>query len=62
MYDQPVLSEAEWALVSDLLKQERDELPAELHHCRSAEYHDALRSRQDMVNDLLARLRVETVV
>ena len=42
MNEQPKLSEAEWALVIDLLQQERDQLPAEIHHTRSAAFREEL--------------------
>ncbi len=54
--EQPKLSEAEWALLIDLLRQERDQLPAEIHHTRSAAFRDELQHRRRMVESLLERL------
>jgi repressor of nif and glnA expression len=54
---QPVLSEAEWALVVELLERERGELPAEIHHTRTSALREQLRQRLEMVEGLLARLR-----
>lgn len=52
------LSQAEWALIVDLLQEERDELPVEIHHCRVASYREELQRRQELVHRLLDRMRV----
>jgi hypothetical protein len=52
------LSEAEWALLIELLQQERDQLPVEIHHTRSAAFRDELQRRRRMVDSLLERLPV----
>jgi hypothetical protein len=57
MDDQPKLSEAEWDLVVELLERERAELPVEIRHTRTASVRDELHRREDMVSDLLTRLR-----
>jgi hypothetical protein len=57
MDDQPKLSEAEWDLVVELLERERTELPVEIRHTRSSNFRDELHRREDMVGDLLKRLR-----
>lgn len=57
MHDQPILSEAEWALVMELLEQELHELPVEIRHTRSMTYHDDLHRRREMVQELVERLR-----
>jgi hypothetical protein len=62
MYDQPRLSETEWALVIELLQREREELPVEIHHCRVASYREELRRRQEMVHGLLERLHEAAAV
>jgi len=62
MYEQPNLSEAEWALVVELLQQERDELPVEIHHTRTASVREGLRNRMEMVRGLLERLEAPTAV
>lgn len=54
---QPTLSEREWALVVELLERERGDLPAEIHHTRTASVRQELRERLEMVNELLRRLR-----
>ena len=62
MYNEPKLSEAEWALVIELLEREHDELPAEMHHTRNSEMRDDLQHRADLVRELLERLRMPMVV
>ena len=61
MNEQPKLSEAEWALVIDLLQQERDQLPVEIHHTRSAAFRDELNCRRHLVASLLERLQAPAV-
>jgi hypothetical protein len=56
MNEQPKLSEAEWALMIDLLQEEHDELPTEIHHCEVASYREELEDRHEMVKNLLGRL------
>jgi hypothetical protein len=56
MNDQPKLSEAEWALVRELLEREHHDLPAELHHTRVTSYREELKRRAEMVKSLLERL------
>jgi len=63
MYDEPRLSDEEWDLVVELLECERNELPVEIHHTRSAGVRADLQHRAEMVRRLLDRLRqMETVV
>ncbi|MEN6495855.1 MAG: hypothetical protein ABFD16_16355 [Thermoguttaceae bacterium] len=57
MNDQPKLSEAEWTLISQLLDQELDELPTEIHHCRNQKMKHDLQERQEMVRQLRDRIR-----
>jgi hypothetical protein len=57
MNDQPKLSEAEWALVIELLEREYHELPGELHHTRLTSYREELKRRAEVVKNLLERLR-----
>lgn len=54
---QPVLEEAEWALVAELLEEERRELPVEIRHTDSRAYREQLHRRLEMVEVLLQRLR-----
>ena len=56
MHEQPMLSAEEWALVIELLKQEHDDLPGELHHTSAASYREDLRRREELVKNLLGRL------
>jgi len=56
MNEQPKLSDAEWALVIELLQREQHDLPTEIHHTRVASYRDELRHRYEMVRNLLGRL------
>jgi predicted mannosyl-3-phosphoglycerate phosphatase (HAD superfamily) len=62
MNDQPVLSEGEWALVVDLLEREKADLPAEIHHTRTATVRAELHERLDMVRRLLDRLHAPASV
>ena len=62
MYDEPRLSEAEWALVLELLERERSELPVEIHHTRSSSVRTELQDRAEMVRGLLGRLRTPVAV
>ncbi len=62
MEHQPPLSDAEWALIVELLQQELDELPAEIRHTRTSSYRDELHQRRDMVVQLLERLRASVTV
>lgn len=57
MYDPFTLSEAERALIVELLEQEERDLPAEIHHTRTSEVKEDLRRRLDMVHRLLERMR-----
>lgn len=57
MTEQPKLTEAEWALIVELLEREFEDLPVEIHHTRSATYREELRARREMVRSLLERLR-----
>ena len=62
MYDEPRLSDEEWDLVVELLECERNELPVEIHHTRSASVRAGLQQRAETVRKLLDRLRqMETV-
>jgi hypothetical protein len=56
MNEQPKLSEAEWALIIELLQRDHHDLPTEIHHCRVSSYRDELRQRHEMVKNLLKRL------
>jgi hypothetical protein len=61
MNEQPKLSEAEWALIVELLESERHELPVEIHHTRNADVRQQLHRRAEMVESLLQRLRMPAV-
>jgi len=62
MYDEPRLSDGEWALVVELLEHERNELPVEIHHTRNSGVRTDLQHRAEMVRELLARLRQPAAV
>ncbi len=62
MYDEPKLSDGEWALIVELLEHERSELPVEIHHTRSSSVRAELQECAEMVRSLLARLRTPTTV
>ena len=57
MSEQPKLSDAELALVIELLEREHHDLPTEIHHCRVRTYRDELKRRHELVESLLARLQ-----
>jgi hypothetical protein len=57
MNDQPKLSDAEWAVVRELLERELHDLPGEIHHTRVASYREELKRRAEIVKNLLERLR-----
>ncbi len=59
MNELPNLSEAELALVVELLQREHHDLPTEIHHCRVASYRDELKHRHEMVRSLLERLQAK---
>ncbi|MDX2150392.1 MAG: hypothetical protein SFV54_06645 [Bryobacteraceae bacterium] len=52
----PALSEAEWALLIELLQEERRELPAEIRRTETSHYKDQLAARLHMVDAVLKRL------
>jgi len=54
---QTELSEAERALVVELLERERSELPSEIRRTRTASVREELHRREDLVRHLLDRLR-----
>ena len=62
MNDTLRLTDADWALLRELLEREEGELPAEIHHCRVARVREQLRQRLERVRRLLERLREETLV
>jgi hypothetical protein len=62
MYDEPRLSDEEWALIVELLERERSELPVEIHHTRSSSVRTELQQRAEMVRGLLSRLRTTVAV
>jgi len=53
---QPELSDAEWALIVELVKRERSELPPEIHHTRTSAVREDLRRRLELVESLLKKL------
>jgi hypothetical protein len=52
------LSEAEKALLLDLLESEQSELPVEIRHTRNALVRDELHQRAKLVHELLERMRM----
>jgi hypothetical protein len=57
MSHEPVLSEAEWRLVLELLERESHYLPVEIHHTDKRSYRSDLRSRLDIITDMAERIR-----
>lgn len=62
MTGQLMLSDAEWALIVDLLQAEQTELPVEIHHSQIGEPREDLHRRKEMVDGLLTRLRQPAAV
>jgi hypothetical protein len=60
--NEPKLSEAELALVIELLQREHHDLPTEIHHCRVASYRDELKHRHELVRSLLERFQLKQTV
>lgn len=52
---QPVLTEAEWNIILELLARERRDLPIEIHHTSTRKYREELRDRLRTVEELLER-------
>lgn len=50
------LTDAQWALVAELLQRERRELPAEIHHSQTPSVRDGLRQRLEQVDAMLSKL------
>jgi hypothetical protein len=50
------LTDAEWALIIELLQRERSELPPEIHHTRTMDVREDLHRRLELVENLLAKL------
>ena len=57
MRDQPVLSEAEWRLVLEMLERESYYLPVEIHHTYKRAYRMDLKNRLDAISNLVERVR-----
>jgi hypothetical protein len=57
MFDEPKLTEAEWALIIELLESERAQLPVEVHHTRNSAVRAELLQRAELVRTLLERLK-----
>ncbi len=53
---QPELSDAEWALIVELVQRERSELPPEIHHTRTMGVREDLHRRLELVENLLKKL------
>ena len=53
---QPELSDAEWALIVELVQRERSELPPEIHHTRTMAMREDLHRRLELVENLLKKL------
>ncbi len=61
MFDEPIFSEAQWALVLQLLERELNELPVEIHHTNRSSVREELQQRAEMVREMVARLRAKTM-
>ena len=60
MHEQPILSDAEWQLVVELLERERSDLPAEIRHTRTSTMRQELHDRLEMIRELVHRLSAVT--
>ncbi len=56
MNDSQQISAREWELIVQLLNEEKDQLPSEIHHTDNAQTKKDLEERKQMVEDLLARV------
>lgn len=54
---EPKLTQQEWRLVLELLEAECRELPRQIHHTVTGQYKQQLRTRFDVANGLLNRLK-----
>jgi hypothetical protein len=57
MYNEPMLSEREWALIVELLECEQNDLPSEIHHTRSSSVRTELQERLALARGILEHLR-----
>lgn len=57
MTHQVMLDDQEWDLVLELLQAERRELPPEIRHTDTRQYHDDLAVRLKLVDELIAKVR-----
>jgi hypothetical protein len=62
MLTQLFLEDQDVALMVDLLRNEREELPSELRRTDTPAVHEMLKQRQMRVNDLLHKLEYEADV
>lgn len=53
---QAELSEKQLAVMLELLREERRELPMEIRHTDSMRYHDELQARLKVVDELIEKL------
>lgn len=60
MHEQPVLSDAEWDVVLELLKADAEALPVEIHHTTLGERQE-LHERLRLVTQLIGRLQTAKV-
>jgi len=54
---EPKMSEAQWTLILELLEQEQRDLPAEIHHTRTATVKRELQQRLELVRRTVDQLR-----
>jgi hypothetical protein len=59
MLTQVFLEDQDVALIVDLLRSEREELPTELRRTEQAALHDSLKQRLSRVNELLHKFEHE---
>ncbi|MEO7142252.1 MAG: hypothetical protein ABI165_01985 [Bryobacteraceae bacterium] len=53
----PNLSAEEWSVIVELLRHEQRDLPAEIHHTHTPDFHDRLNRRLQTVTGILERLQ-----
>jgi hypothetical protein len=62
MLDEPKFTDEQWALILELVEQERDELPSEIHHTGKTSVREELQHRLELVNPLLEHMRPPAMV
>ncbi len=62
MYNLDRLTEEQWALLSQLVECELNELPVEIRHCRNNEMRETLHQRMKVAQELFDRIHEPAAV